>query len=420
MRKKVSFCVFLFLVALVARTAGVLVLGINGPLENDEPEYYLPAVHLAHGEGLLKAPSQMPDGEPRPSAYRVPVPMMGLALGFLVLGEGVARARVISALIACFSAPLMYLFTRRIAPAPAAVLAGLACALYPTMIYYSLWIFSEPYFIPMLLLSLLLTTYAAESPRPRSALVAGLAWGVTTMTRPHGLPMAALVTIYLAWRSSWRHAALLALGVVAIMTPWVVRNQMVLGHPVLLATESGETFLGSNNPYVYRNPKWYGMWVYPASIPEYRERLRFIQDEVRRSAVQNAIALDYLKRNPGIIPVLAYRKLVRWLTPLTVSGGLIRLLVLGSYGGLLVLLAIGAFRGVFRNSVPLHLVFLWTFVATVVAAVYWGGLTRGRLSLEIVWIPWGAWAAWDLARLAVRALGMGRAEPTVAVGAGHR
>jgi hypothetical protein len=62
------------------------------------------------------------------------------------------------------------------------------------------------------------------------------------------------------------------------------------------------------------------------------------------------------------------------------------------------LLAVGAFRGAFRSSVPLHLCLICSAVLTLVTAVYWGALTRGRMPLEILWIPWGAWTAWDLAR----------------------
>ena len=226
--------------------------------------------------------------------------------------------------------------------------------------------------------------------------MAGISWGLTVMIRPHGLPIAGLIVLYLVFRKQWRQGALIAMGVAVFLVPWVVRNQMILGHPVILATESGETMLGSNNPYVLNDPELHGMWISPLKVTDYADRLRPIRDEVERSRVQNEIAMDFLGRNPSSIPTLAYYKLRRWLTPVTVSGGLARLLVLASYGTLLVLLTAGLVLRVYRPSGALVLSLLSTLVFLAVAAVYWGGLTRGRLPLEILWIPWGAWAAWDL------------------------
>jgi hypothetical protein len=290
----------------------------------------------------------------------------------------------------------MYLWTLRVAPRGAALFAGLACAFYPTYIYYSLRIFSEPYFIPMFLLSLVLTIPAIESAKSWPASLAGIAWGLTVMIRPHALPIAGLISLYLAYHKKWLRGALVALGVFVFLTPWLIRNQLVLGHPVLLATESGETLLGANNPYVYDDPALHGMWLSPMKVPEYAERLRPVRDEVERSRLQSEIAMDYLRRNPNKIPILGYYKLRRWLTPITVSRGLIRVIVLASYGTLLVLLILSSFLRVFSRSAALDIALIATFVFLAVSAVYWGGLTRGRLPLEILWIPWGCWAAWDL------------------------
>jgi hypothetical protein len=257
---------------------------------------------------------------------------------------------------------------------------------------------SEPFFITALLLALDLTAAAAGSRSSRSGLLAGLAWGLAILVRPHAAPMAFLVMLYLFARSSWRSGIWLAVGVVALLAPWVARNRVAVGRPVLLATEGGETFLGSNNPYVLDDPKLSGMWIAPLSVEEYRTRLRPIRDELRRDEEQYAIASSFLRQNPRVIPTLVYRKLVRWLTPITESRGAIRLAILGTYGLLLLLLAVGAFRGAFRASVPLHLCLICSAVLTLITVAYWGALTRGRMPLEILWIPWAAWTAWDLAR----------------------
>jgi len=62
----------------------------------------------------------------------------------------------------------------------------------------------------------------------------------------------------------------------------------------------------------------------------------------------------------------------------------------------LVLLLIGWLRRSYHRSIELELALMWSFVMTVITIVYWGNLTRGRIPLEMVWLPWGAIAAVEL------------------------
>ena len=157
----------LFLLSIIARAVAALVIGVSYPMNDDEPEYYEPAVHIAEGKGYCRSNPHSANHalEPTPTAYRVPGPSIILAVGFaIVRNKSLAVARLFSAFIASFAAPLMYLLVRRTGSRPAALLAGLACAVYPTYLYFSLRIFSQPYFVPMLLLGLLTTVWAIESP----------------------------------------------------------------------------------------------------------------------------------------------------------------------------------------------------------------------------------------------------------------
>jgi 4-amino-4-deoxy-L-arabinose transferase-like glycosyltransferase len=325
--------------------------------------------------------------------------MLVLALCFKLFGAGVTEARWISVAVASTSAPLMFLLCRRFASRGAAIVAGIGCALYPTWVHQSLFILSEAYFVPVMLLAMLLTARAYASRGAGAALLAGCAWGVAALVRPHGLIIGVLLAAWFARRLRWKTGVMLAAGTFACILPWFVRNVAVMGHPILLATEGGETLLGSNNRYVLDDVSQHGMWLSPMKIPEYREHLRPIRDEVQRNAEQNAMAKAFLRQNPGAIPRLAAYKLWRWLTPVTVTGGVVRILVLLSYGSLLVLLGVGAIRlNVVRPSILLHQALICTAVFFLITAVYWGGLTRGRIPLEIVWLPWGAMTAWELWR----------------------
>ena len=388
-RSDLQIALAFYFCAFAVRLCVAFLHGINTPLSSDEPEYYEPAMRMLQGQGYSHL---WPDGILRLSAYRVPGTSAFIALGLLSLGKHVESARLTAVIIASFAAPLMYLFARRVASRGESLAAGIACVLYPTWLFLSGGVWSEPYFIPLLLLSLLLSGRAVYSPASWISLAAGMAWGVTALVRPHGAPMALLITIYLFSRAGWRRALLFLFGFTLLVAPWLVRNQEIFGHP-FLATESGETFLGSNNPYVIRNPALHGMWVAPRQIPEYWAAIEFNYNEAERSQIQNQIAWEYLKQNPRVAPRLALYKLMRWLTPVTVTGGAVRLAVLASYGMLLLFLMIGCLRRIYHGSVELHLVSIWSLLMTALTIFYWGNLTRGRLSVEILWLPWGSIAA---------------------------
>jgi 4-amino-4-deoxy-L-arabinose transferase-like glycosyltransferase len=375
----------LYALAALIRLAIAVLRGLNTtPPIGDEWGYYVLANRMIEGLGYSRL---WPDGILRPAGTQMPGTSLFIAVGLLIFGKHPYSAYLMAVLISSASVPLMYLFARRLTSNRVAIAAASACMLYPTWAFYSTSSLSEPFFIPLLLLALLLTSIAFTSTDWRTAICAGLAWGAAALVRPHGVPMAMLVSAYLLWRKGWRQSALVALGCVLVVGPWVVRNQRMFGSPVL-ATESGETFLGSNNPYVLKNPKLHGMWLSTWEIPEYRRMIEFNFDELERSRIQNKVGWAYLRQNPGVIPRLTLYKVRRWLTPITVSGGAVRLMVLISYGPLLLFLGIGLFRKVYRRCIELDLISMWSLIMLGITIVYWGNLTRGRLPLEMVWIPW--------------------------------
>jgi len=393
-RRDIEIVMGLYGVAVFARLLVALLAGIDTPFVSDAKEYFSIASWWAQGKGYSRVLS---DGMLHLTAKRVPGTSLVLALGILVFGQHYSSGRLVAVLVGSCSAPLLFLFARSVAPRLWAMLAGLAGGLYPSWVFHSTNALSETFLVPFLLLALLLTIRAVESKGLAPTFYAGLAWGATILFRPTTLPMAGLVAIYMFWRGGWKHAVLLGAGFVLLLTPWVVRNKIDFGHP-LLATQGGEAFLGANNPYVVDLRENHGMWVSPMEITEYRAKLWGILDEVRLDKLEYQISFEYLRRYPGVIPRLVFYKLYRWLTPVTESGGVVRFAVLGSYGALLLLLFIGIFLGIYERTAALELVVLWSFVLFAMTVAYWGILTRGRMLLELVWIPWAALTVSEIIR----------------------
>jgi 4-amino-4-deoxy-L-arabinose transferase-like glycosyltransferase len=387
---------YLFFASLLIRLVIGSALGLHTKAEGDGLEYYNGAVSIAHEFSYALVPQQSADGQARLTAFRMPGPSLFMAMGFELFGTSVMVARLCSVFAGAFAAPLMYIFARQVVDGPAALVASLICLLHPVWNYAAPDLMSEPYFIPALLLSVLMTIRAfpvqrqGQRDKGRAALLAGLCWGATALLRPQALPLAMLFAAMALWRGNRRTAALLALGTVLSFSPWPIRNYVAFGRLELLETVSGETFLGANNPRVLSDPAMHGMWISPMAFPEYRQRLADVHNDFERRNIQNQIAMRFLIDNLSSLPRLVVYKLWRWLTPVSGVGGITRIVIFVSYGSFLVLLAAGVPLGVYRQSIALQLALLITAAYFLITIVYWGILTRGRLPLEMIWTPWVA------------------------------
>jgi 4-amino-4-deoxy-L-arabinose transferase-like glycosyltransferase len=382
----------LYLLAFAPRAAMVAREGQTPPKPgSDQLSFYDEAREIAEGRGMVR--HFQPTDRIVHTTYHMPGAGLWYALGVALLGPGVMAVRMAAVVASSASAPLTYALARTMMPRGWAAVAGVVCAVYPTWIFYSADMLTEPLYVPLVLFAALVTTRALGRLTFGTALAAGLAWGVAGLVRPHAFPIAALLTLSFAWASrSWKPPAAVVLAVVVTLTPWWIRNVLVVGDFVLLSTEAGETLLGANNPYVLADPAKHGLWIPPISIPEYREAMFRTRSEVELSATFQRMGKAYLLANPGAIPRLAFYKWRRWLTPITASGGATRLMVLASYGPLLALVLAGFASGRLRYSHALVPALALTLADAVIVAVYWGNLTRGRVALEVIWIPWGVLA----------------------------
>lgn len=104
---------------------------------------------------------------------------------------------------------------------------------------------------------------------PRLLTFAGCLLGLAALCRPTIWPFIGLYSLGLlvAHRRQLRAAAVslaaMWLVIAVVVSPWVIRNQLVLGHPILTTTHGGYTLLLGNNPVFYdevaRQP-WGTVW----------------------------------------------------------------------------------------------------------------------------------------------------------------
>ena len=382
-----AILVALFAVAWVLRVGLAAWTGPYHQENHDALGHYSTAVGLIEGRGMS---GTLPNGDRCPSAFKMPLPTILLAFGMRVFGTSEFVARMVAISFSSMAAPLMYLIAATIMPRRWAVLAGFGCAFQPAYVFYSILTLTEPFYVPLLLLAVLLSVHAIQNPGFATAFIDGLVWGVAALCRPHAVPALVLTAIGMGLiQKSWRPVLGIFLGTAIVLTPWWARNLAVFGKPILLSLEGGETFLGANNPYVANDPDLVGMWISPMTVPEYRARIIRSQTEIELNDCMMEMAVPYLKANPHVIPRLVFNKWARWLTPITSSGGLNRLMVLCTYGVLLALVALGLISRTIRYSPLLVATVAITLADFATVGLYWGNLTRGRIALELIWLPWG-------------------------------
>jgi hypothetical protein len=195
--------------------------------------YHQLAANLIEGRGFslnTQAPFQ-------PDAIRTPAYPAFIAAIYLMAGVAPRAVLVAQAMLdsvtALLVAGLALNLTRN---NRAAVVAGALYALYPTAWNYCAELYSECAlgFVLMLTLWLLSGVLTATGRRRMlGAIALGAACGLSLLVKPGALLLPAILLAALLWRRRWREAAVCAAVVAMMLTPWVARNALVFGRPML-------------------------------------------------------------------------------------------------------------------------------------------------------------------------------------------
>lgn len=232
----------LILLGLALRVAVMLPLHAEPP--NDPDNYLTLARSIADGHGFRVAD--------RPTAYRPPLYPVLLAPGVAALGLPATTWVVALHLVAGTTAiGLTGLAARRWGLSDrSAALAMFVVACDPVLVSQSRGVMTEP--LAAALVAAMLAT-VGRTPTPGSAALSGLVGGLAALCRPSLLPATLLIsaTLLLVSSSRWNQrvrltAAMLA-AMAATMSPWAIRNTLVLDSPIWTTTHGGYTLLLANN-----------------------------------------------------------------------------------------------------------------------------------------------------------------------------
>ncbi|MCP4594348.1 MAG: phospholipid carrier-dependent glycosyltransferase [bacterium] len=393
----------------------------------DEELYLVRANALLDGEGYVGSfqswvrhpysPS-MVELKQYPGAYQPPVYITFLAGVLALTGRSLLAIKLAQVLLGTATVGILYWIGRSWFDRRTALAAATICALYPNLIAFTHYLWSETVFVFLLTLGMGLLTRRRELPGWAGMVGVGLFLGLAALTRSlilYFVPVLvvwALVVHRRQWRATVPRIGLMIAVIALVIAPWTVRNWSIHGGLVLVETNGPFNLWRGNTPNAYRvRPKPPAESYRPPfeSIPLMPVVEQWAPDLVAQAkqmcastqpsdleviACARQLAWECIRNDPAGFARRAGYKIVDLWNP---TSFLMRRMQSGAYGpmsprwesaiawsavvsyGLVVVLALAVLWRVRREPRVWLVVLLVLFVTLVHAVVF--GLSRFRLPL---------------------------------------
>lgn len=251
------------LAALVVRLAALWAASGVPPVL-DEQAYTARALGLLEGRGFLGSyqtwvlhygPDTRPNALPQyPGAWQPPGQTVLMAAVLALSGPGLTGVKLVQVLLGTLSVALVYLLGRAWLGHREGLVAAWICALYPNLVAFTHYLWSETLFIFLLLAALWCLTRLPRPPPARDALLGGVLLGLAALTRSTIFYFLPVLVGWMLWtqRRHWRGAlaagALTALTASLVIVPWSVRNTLLHGGFVWIETNGPYNLWRGNGP----------------------------------------------------------------------------------------------------------------------------------------------------------------------------
>jgi len=253
-----------------------------------------------------------------PSAWTAPLYPCVAALAFRVLGDlshaAVFALLVFNSIFAALTCWTIYRIAQRVFNETTALWSAWIWALLPSSIYFSThWIWETATSAFLLSLLLLITLKMEGDNRLLAWCGYGFLWGMLALTNTAAVSWLPFSGCWLAFRLH-RQKRVYLLPVVAAsvvfwatLTPWMVRNYVVFGTP-LLRGDFGAELRAGNNPMA--QGWWVSDYTYnnPVLLKQYKQ-----MGEPAYVSTQGRLAREWIAQHPRrFLTVCFYRFLYFW------------------------------------------------------------------------------------------------------------
>jgi 4-amino-4-deoxy-L-arabinose transferase-like glycosyltransferase len=285
-----------FIVPLAGLLTSLLVVAVlwrSQGLVNSRPDPYWfsqMAEGLLRGEGFTKYGALL--------HRRTPGYPLFLATLYAVFGVHVVVVQVAQCLLFAGTCWLVQGIGQRLYSKPVGLLAGLLCAVHPSLLRYVPDLHLETLLTFLFTLSTWLSCRFFEKATLQRGLVLGISWGLASLTKPVVMLYPAVFAV-LWWLSVRRRSerrvgpsgkALIPLAVALLATgltisPWTIRNYVVTGHFVPITTGLSDAVLRS---YVFSRTEFITLQKPPYTDAENEVNAQFKALCAKQGAVWEA------------------------------------------------------------------------------------------------------------------------------------
>jgi len=200
---------------------------------------------LAAGKGFIQVNGQ-------PTAQWPPGYPAMLAVIFKLLGHKIILAKLLNVLLGTATCLVAYLIGRKLFSRGAGLIAAAVLAVFPGQVFSPTLLMSEvPATFLVATFVCLVAYFAVDSLSWRLAAAVGAFIGLISFVRGETIFLA--LPLVVVWAVATRSVASgLRYGAVAlaatglVISPWVVRNWVTMGYPILMSTGSGENLIAGH------------------------------------------------------------------------------------------------------------------------------------------------------------------------------
>jgi hypothetical protein len=226
---------------------------------------------------------------------------------YRLVGNSPLALAVVQAVLAALAVPVIFAVGERALGAPIAALGAVLAAVHPGLLAYTLKL--HPLGLDVLLLALVVDWCTRPRWTRASTLQSGLTLGLNLMTRPTFFlaGLAGLSVRWLARRASLPQMVAVIVIASAVGTPWIARNWLFVGRPLLMSTSLEDVWKGNNPMSSGSSFLAPGRDVFDAAPIELRDRI-WHSDELELNDVFARETVSFIHDQPEQFASLFARK----------------------------------------------------------------------------------------------------------------
>ncbi len=303
--------VLLVLLALTMTVRGGLLVAKRNALTADTDSYRMLAANVAECGIYGYEVTDPATGQVsvRPTAFRPPIYPLLLACVGEGTETGLYGVMILHWVLGVATVALVYLLSQQWRLGGWGVLAAAFVAFDPILLNQSTLVMTETLATFLAVVALMSLSRLSDKPSVGSAAVVGGVLALASLCRPTFLPWLALAAVILVLasgirQSRWKLGIALLLGAAAVLSPWIVRNYVVIGRPIIATTHGGYTLRLGNNEGFYeflRTSDWGDVWDSRELDEQYNHiKEQFGHDEVQADRWAYRRALSCIRNDTGM------------------------------------------------------------------------------------------------------------------------